>query len=119
MSAYQHLDVTELGDTILVCFKQRHALLDFAVPSDIANELDELADQRRCRKVIIDMSGVEYVSSLVLGLLVMLRKQAMSKGGQVVLCGLSPVVREMFDRTMLSRSWDIRESKADAFAVLA
>jgi anti-anti-sigma factor len=62
---------------------------------------------------------VEYVSSLVLGLLVMLRKQAMSKGGQVVLCGLSPVVREMFDRTMLSRSWDIRESKADAFAVLA
>jgi anti-anti-sigma factor len=118
MPTYRHLDVTEVGDTTVVCFKEPHSLLDYAVPSNIANELDDLADQRRCRKLVIDLSGVEYVSTFVLGLLVMLRRQALSHGGEVVLCGLSPVVREIFDRTRLSRSWDIRESKADAFAVL-
>ena len=119
MSNDQHLDVSELGNTILVHFKEYHLLSDYAVVNAIGNELDELVDRSRGRKVVIDFSGVEHVSSLILGLLVMFRKQVVPNGGQLLLCRLSPEVRELFDRTVLSQSWDIRESEADAFAVFA
>jgi ABC-type transporter Mla MlaB component len=68
-----------------------------------------LADQPRCRKVVIDFSGVEHVSSFMLGLLVMLRRQIVSREGRLVMCGVDGAVRESFD----SRLWDIRESVVD------
>jgi anti-anti-sigma factor len=114
MSEYQHLDVLELGEAILVRFKEPHLLSDCAIPCAIGNELDELADQPGCRIAVIDFFGLDYVSSLMLGLLVAFRKQVMSKGGQLVLCGLSPEVRELFDSTMPSQSWNIWNPKERA-----
>ena len=65
MSKYQHLDLSELDDAILISFKKHRHLLNDAAAIAIGNELDLLADQPRCRKVVIDFSGVEHVSTLI------------------------------------------------------
>jgi anti-anti-sigma factor len=117
MSKFEHLDVSERDDAILVRVKE--PLLDDAAAFAVGNELDELGEQPRCRTVVMDFSGVEHVSSLMLGLLVTLREQTASRGGILVLCGLSPEVRELFDSTMPGQPWDIRERAVDAFAVFA
>ena len=119
MSSYNHLDVSENGDVTTVRFKRDQLLVDESVVRNIGSELDKLATGQDRRKLIIDSFGVEDISSLMLGQLVRLRTKMAAKKGQLVLCGVSPEVREFFDETMLSQLFEIRETEADAFAALA
>ena len=119
MRTYHHLDVLEHGDIIVVRVKVRHFLADAWIVNAIGSGLDELADRSDCRKLIVDFVGVEDLSSLMLGLLVKLRKKMAGKEGQLVLCGLSPNLRKFFDETMLGQLFKTRETEADAFAALA
>ena len=118
MSTDQHLDVSERDDMTIVRFKGCRLLVDALVVNGVGRELGDLASGQDCRTLIVDFAGVEDVSSAVLGLLVMLRKKMAFKKGQLVLCGLSPEVREFCDETMLSQLFEIRETEADAFVAL-
>ncbi|WP_293676376.1 STAS domain-containing protein [uncultured Phenylobacterium sp.] len=48
-------------------------------------------------KLVLDLSGVPYVSSAGLRILLMGAKAARAAGHKLVLAGLSPSVREVFD----------------------
>jgi anti-sigma B factor antagonist len=48
-------------------------------------------------RVVIDMAGVEYISSVGLRVLMLASKQAKAQGGTLAVCGLQPVVREIFE----------------------
>lgn len=119
MSTYRYLDVLKYEDVIVVCFKGHHLLVSECVVTTVGDELDDVTDQPECHQLIVDFHGVEDVSSVLLGILVMTRKKMAVKRGHLILCGLGPEVREFFDETMLSELLDIRESEADAFAALA
>ena len=118
MPTYQHLTVSEYDDVMVVRFRGQHLIVSQWIVNKIGSELDEVADRPGCRKLVVDFFGVVDLSSFMLGLVVMLRKKMASKKGHLVLCGLSPEVREFFDETMLSQILDIRESETDAFAAL-
>ena len=47
-------------------------------------------------RVVIDMSGVEYISSVGLRVLMLASKQSKGQGCTLAVCGLQPVVREIF-----------------------
>jgi anti-anti-sigma factor len=49
------------------------------------------------RQVLIDFSGVEYISSAGLRVLLVLAKRLRSDRGLLVLCGLNAAVRQVFD----------------------
>lgn len=64
------------------------------------NQLDRAfteAQAARNRVFIIDMSGLHYVSSSGLRVLLTGRNNARRRGGDVLLCGLTSSVREVFD----------------------
>ncbi len=46
---------------------------------------------------MVDLSGVEYISSVGLRVLMLASKQAKAQGGALAVCGLQPVVREIFE----------------------
>lgn len=48
-------------------------------------------------RVVIDMTGVEYISSVGLRVLMLASKQAKAQGCPLAVCGLQPVVREIFE----------------------
>jgi anti-sigma B factor antagonist/stage II sporulation protein AA (anti-sigma F factor antagonist) len=48
-------------------------------------------------RVVIDMTGVEYISSVGLRVLMLASKQAKAQGCTLAVCGLQPVVREIFE----------------------
>jgi anti-anti-sigma factor len=48
-------------------------------------------------RVVIDLTGVEYISSVGLRVLVVASKEAKAHGRTLVVCGLQPVVREIFE----------------------
>ena len=47
--------------------------------------------------VLVDMDGVEYVSSAGLRVLLATSKKLNAKGGKLILCGLKPYVWEVFE----------------------
>lgn len=48
-------------------------------------------------RVVIDLSGVEYISSVGLRVLMVASKEAKAHGRALAVCGLQPVVREIFE----------------------
>lgn len=62
---------------------------------------------------IVDLSGVPYLGSSMLGWLVNLRHQIKTADGTLVLCGLSPVLIDLFRNSSMGRLFVIaRDCKA-------
>jgi len=77
------------------------------------DELDhylQVVEEERPIQVVLDLSGLEFISSLGLGRLVGFVCKAREWGGEVCLVGLKPHIRDLFDTTLLSKVIDIRET---------
>ncbi len=67
--------------------------------------------------VVVDLSEVGYFGSVFLALLLRCHKFVKSKGGELVLCGASPMAAELLRITALDTLWamyDTREEALDA-----
>jgi len=66
------------------------------------------------RKWVLDMSGVEYISSAGLRVVLLLAKRLKQQGGQLVLCNLQAHVLEVFDISGFLSILDVAESREAA-----
>jgi anti-anti-sigma factor len=69
-------------------------------------------------KVVVDLAGVEYVSSAGLRALMMAAKRSKAQNGQLGVAALSPVVQEIFAISRFShvvKVFDTLESALTAF----
>jgi anti-anti-sigma factor len=62
------------------------------------------------KSIVLDMSQVGYVSSSGLRVLLVARREAKERKGNVVLCALTPQVRDVFDMVGFTSLFDIREN---------
>jgi anti-anti-sigma factor len=67
-------------------------------------------------RVLVDLSGVEYISSAGLRVLLKAAKTVREKGGRLVLCSLGQSVREVFDLAGLRPIFAIEDSRDLALA---
>lgn len=68
--------------------------------------------------VVVDLSEVGYFGSVFLALLLKCHKQIKSRGGEMVLCGASPMARELLQITALDTLWAIYDSREQALEAL-
>jgi anti-anti-sigma factor len=71
-------------------------------------------------KMLVDLSGVEYISSGGLRVIIMVTKALERVNGTLKLCGLTPFVSEVFEITNLARRYEIcpdRRAGLAAFGV--
>ena len=59
------------------------------------------------RKIVLDLSNVEYLSSAGVGILVGLLKRSKSGGGAFKLCSLQEPIRELFDLLRLNSIFEV------------
>lgn len=81
-------------DTAVVCVEGR-------VDATNANLLDahckqHMADHGR-KSLVLDLAGVDYLSSAGLRSILTLGKHTQAVGGKLVLCGIQGTVREIFE----------------------
>ncbi len=69
------------------------------------------------RRIVVDLSSVEYMSSAGLRVLLAAMKREKSLGGVLVLCSLNPFVKEVFDLTGFSRIFTMCSSREEAISL--
>ncbi|WP_293905422.1 STAS domain-containing protein [Phenylobacterium sp.] len=69
-------------------------------------------------KVVLDLAGMAYVSSAGLRVLLIGAKAARANGHKLVLAGLAPSVREVFDISGFTSIFAIEPDVASALAAL-
>ena len=65
-------------------------------------------------EIILDFSNTKFIDSIGLGSLVSMLKQTANKKISIVLCSLSPQVRQIFELTKLYRLFEIFDSMEEA-----
>lgn len=66
--------------------------------------------------VLVDLSGVEYMSSGGVRAMIMLNRGLTSKDRVLKLCGLNPFVKQVFEISNLDKVFDVYPSAADGIA---
>ncbi len=64
--------------------------------------------------VVIDLEQLDYMSSAGLRVLLMAAKRTKAQGQRLLLCGLSPNIREVFDISGFSAIFEIADSRSEA-----
>lgn len=70
------------------------------------------------RRAVLDLAGLTYISSAGLRVVLVLAKKARQGGGRLVLCGLLPHVREVFEFSGFLKIIDVAQDRAAAMAAL-
>jgi anti-sigma B factor antagonist len=117
MAESRHLRVSEVGDASVVHFLDRK-ILDEASIQELGQELFQLVELDQRKKLVLNFSAVEFLSSAALGKLITLNKKAKAHGTQLKLSNIRPEIYEVFAITKLNKLFDIKEDERDALAAL-
>jgi anti-anti-sigma factor len=69
-------------------------------------------------RLVVDLSGVEYISSAGLRVLLLLAKRLKGPAGGLALCGLTPPVRQVLDLAGFLPLFPLHASREEALAGL-
>lgn len=78
------------------------------------NQLFQSAGDR----VLMDFAALSYISSAGLRLILVAAKRARQVGGRLILCGLSPSVREVFEISGFLKIMETSENRESAVQAL-
>ena len=71
------------------------------------------------QRIVVDLSGLEYVSSAGLRCFMLAAKQAGTQGGKIVLAALRPVVAEIFQISRFDMVFELHPSVREALAAVS
>lgn len=114
----RRIEKEDVGDVCVVKFLERR-IIDEQNIQLIGDQLFELVDVDGKRKLLLNFSNVDYLSSAALGKLITLHKKIRGVNGQLRLCNIKPEIYEVFEITKLNKVFQIHddeESSLEAFA---
>ncbi|HEY3400259.1 MAG TPA: STAS domain-containing protein [Geothrix sp.] len=81
----------------------------FEAHTHFRNATQNLLDATTARQITLELSGLSYMDSSALGMLLLLREKAEAKDIKVVLANPSPAVMEILKIVQFGKLFDIRE----------
>ena len=87
-------------------------ILDEANIQQMGEEMFSLVDGPR--KILLNFTNVEYLSSAALGQLITMNKSVAAAGGRLRLCCIHPQIFEVFKITKLNKLFDIQKDEQAA-----
>ena len=92
--------------------------LDTTTSPDLEGRLLGILERGEHR-VLVDLAGIEYVSSAGLRVLLLLAKRLKVARGDLVLCGLGPSVRQVFELAGFVALFRLEATRDEALKHLA
>ena len=115
MSMDFSIDKKLLGDVALISVT---GFLDAHTFEELEEAITEMFSVGRYR-IIVDLSGVDYISSAGAGVFIGALSESQENGGNIVLMNPTPNVREVFDLLGLSQIFNIVDDLEKAKSVFA
>ncbi len=113
MSDRKRMVVTKIGDLAVVKFSDRK-IVDSANIEEMGEEMFSIVDKDKCKDVLLNFEGVEFMSSAALNKLILMDKRVKAAQGKLRLCNLRAEILEVFTITRLNRVFDIKKNEAEA-----
>ncbi|MDA1015663.1 MAG: STAS domain-containing protein [Planctomycetota bacterium] len=107
------LDIEKIGDVTVATFTDKK-ILDETNIQIIGNQLFGLVDDVGSKKILLDFSNVEYLSSAALGKLITMDKKVKGAEGKLRLCTIRPEIYEVFAITKLNKLFSMHENRDKA-----
>ena len=107
------LQLEEHDDVLVVKFTDAK-ILDDARIQQIGKELLDMTGQAPSGKVVLNFQGVAFMSSAMIGKLVLLNKKCKSTKIDLKLCDISPNVNEVFKIMRLNKVFEIYKDQEKA-----
>jgi anti-sigma B factor antagonist len=118
MPASSRIETHEEDGVLIVSFRDR-LLFDDRTVREVSEQLGAaMPNDGRPIKLILDFSGVDLISSSLLGKLILLQRRVDGTGGRLRLCELSPTVQSVFRTSNLDRLFGIVRDRRAAVAEL-
>ncbi|QDT95880.1 STAS domain-containing protein [Gimesia aquarii] len=112
-AGHRRVDIEEVSDVTIAKFIDKK-ILDEGNIQIIGTQLFGLVDEDGRKKIVLDFSNVEYLSSAALGKLITLDKKVKKAKGKLKLCSIRPDIYEVFAITRLNQLFDIAETQEAA-----
>lgn len=85
---------------------------------DVERLGESLVAARDVPRVVVNLSNLDYVSSLLMAKLLVLNRRLQGTGGALILCAMQPYVRQAFCSTKLDTLFEIADDEGTALADL-
>ena len=108
------IDAISDGGTVFVLVDQR---LDSSNAGAFNEELESAIDSAG-RAVVVDMKGLDYISSAGLRAIMQAERKMQQQGGRLALCSLSSDVRAVFQTSGFDQLIAIHPTRAEAVAAV-
>lgn len=105
----RRLDLEEVGDVTVAKFTDKK-ILDEGNIQIIGNQLFALIEEDGRKKIVLDFSNVEYLSSAALGKLITMDKKVKAAKGKLRLCNIRADIYEVFAITKLNKLFDMKDN---------
>ena len=106
------MDIAQCNEGRVTIVAPRHKLDTGSAPA-AGQAFSELLEQG-ARRIVVDLTDVEYVSSAGLRVLLVTAKQLRGMGGELRVCSLNDAVHEVFEISGFDRLLQVFASPADA-----
>ena len=86
---------------------------------ELGKELFELVDRRGHKKIIVDLSNVQFLASAAMGVMVTLRHKIEYHKGRLAICGLPGQLHQVFKFAKLDTVFTFYDTRDEALAAFA
>jgi anti-sigma B factor antagonist len=111
--------MTRHEDDILLVYFQDIRIIDEPRIQNLGQDLINLIKDGKERKVILNLDNVSFMSSAMIGKLILFGKKCSSNNVDLRICNINPNIREVFDLMKLDRVFKVDENEHDAVAAFS
>lgn len=95
---------------------QRTRLSDEDNLEEFGQTINDILAASGSRRLVVDMSRLQYMSSAALGKLITMHRSLARNGGRMLLCGVSAALNEIIVATRLQSLFEIADDRTSAIA---
>ncbi|MHC4179220.1 MAG: STAS domain-containing protein [Planctomycetota bacterium] len=110
------IEIRDKDDVVVVSFTEVKILDQLAIDQVREDFKDLTLQAASSRKLLLDFSRVQFMSSSMIGQIVRLQKECKRDKVKLKLCNISPDIAEVFKITGLTKLLDIYKDGAAALA---
>ena len=107
------LNTMKMGEVLIANFQDSHMLDNFKI-QQLGTELLALVDRTEYGKLLLNFEHVKFMSSAMLGQLILLNKKCKADNVRLKMCHIDPNIFEVFKLMKLHKVLDIHADEATA-----